>query len=110
MEKAIPIGYTWFSANIETNSNTNPWNPNNYFENAWFTDATYMTPGNEPLVDDRIIGQTAFAVFASTGAGDMWVGSLTTMSPAKMYRLLMTGVSVRYLQLTGSAVANNLSH
>lgn len=107
LEKAIPVGYTWFSANIETNSNANAWNPNNYFENAWFTDATYGTPGNEPLVDDRIIGQTSFAVFATTGTGDMWVGSLTTMSPTKMYRLLITGASSRYLQLTGSAVANN---
>ncbi|MBZ0242034.1 MAG: T9SS type A sorting domain-containing protein, partial [Bacteroidales bacterium] len=107
LQKVIPAGYTWFSANIETNSNANPWNPNNYFVNAWFTDATYATPGNGPVVDDRIIGQTAFAVFASTGAGDKWVGSLTALSAIKMYRLFMTGISARYLQLTGSAVANN---
>ncbi len=107
LEKTIPVGYTWFSANIETNSNTNPWNPNNYFEDAWFTDGTYTVLGNGSVVDDRIIGQTSFAVFATTGTGDQWVGSLTTMSAKKMYRLFMkTGSSTRYLKLTGSAVAN----
>ncbi len=94
--KTIPVGYTWFSANIKTNSETNPWNPNSYFFDAW-------TP--DPTINDRIIGQTDFAVYALVGADEKWVGSLTTIDAKKMYRLFL-GTELDLL-LTGAAVANS---
>ncbi|MDY0075737.1 MAG: T9SS type A sorting domain-containing protein [Bacteroidales bacterium] len=106
LQKTIPAGYTWFSANIETNSEDNPWNPNNYFDGAWFKDDFKTPEGGNPVLDDRIIGQTDFAVYATIAADDQWVGSLTAMSAKKMYRLFMTGGTTRYLKLIGSAVAN----
>lgn len=103
LRKAIPAGYTWFSGNIETSTGTTAWNPNTYFQDAWF-ESDYSTT-DEPTVNDRIIGQTAFAVYANTGAANEWVGSLTNMSPKKMYRLFLN--NPLYLKLVGSAVENS---
>jgi hypothetical protein len=90
----VPVGYTWFSANIKTNTEPNAWNPNNYFADAWAPD---------PEINDRIIGQTNFAVYADVEGTNKWVGSLTSLNPHKMYRLYKQTVPTS-ITLTGSAV------
>ena len=99
---AIPSGYTWFSANIKKGSEDEDWHPNTYFAGAWFNDATHLNLGF-PAENDRIIGQTAFAVYTTK-----WIGSLTAMNPAKMYRYYNSKVATPlYLHLVGSAVDND---
>jgi len=90
----IQDGFTWYSLNIQTNTQENPWNPNNYFADAW---------NPVPAIEDRIIGQTNFAVYATINTTDKWVGSLTTLDPKKMYRLYTTGSS-KVITLTGAPV------
>lgn len=67
LEIDFNAGYTWFSLNIEQ---------------------YYMQPDTifsdlSPCFDDRIIGQHSFTVFD----GEKWVGSLSELSPVKMYRM-----------------------
>jgi len=65
-------GYTWFSVN----ANPGNWNVNTIFN------------GLNPVDNDRIIGQTNFAVYYA--AGSQWIGSLTTIDPKKMYIMKLT--------------------
>ena len=57
-------GYTWFSVNLDS-ADTDP--------NTLFADLN-------PEKDDRIIGQTGFAVYDGT----RWIGSLTAIDPGQM--------------------------
>jgi photosystem II stability/assembly factor-like uncharacterized protein len=62
-------GYTWFSVNI---------NPGDMSINSVFN-------GLAASANDRIIGQTSFAVY--DGGTSQWVGSLLTIDPKKMYKM-----------------------
>ncbi|CAN2044187.1 exported hypothetical protein [Candidatus Magnetomoraceae bacterium gMMP-1] len=63
-------GYTWFSVNA---------NPGSMDCNDLFSNLT-------PAANDRIIGQTSFAVYS----GSQWVGSLSTIDPKKMYKMKLS--------------------
>ena len=78
-------GYTWFSLNV---------NPGNMSPASLFTDLT-------PCYDDRVIGQTSFALFT----GSSWIGSLSTLSMDKMYRMKLC--SAQNLSLMGEAATLN---
>lgn len=60
-------GYTWYSVNV---------NPGSMSLNSLFGNLT-------PCENDRIIGQTSFATYYGT----QWVGSLSTINPAAMYKM-----------------------
>lgn len=74
-------GYTWFSLNV---------NPGSMSPNSLFTTLT-------PCYDDRVIGQTSFALFT----GSSWIGSLTNLGLDKMYRMKLC--SAQSLSLMGDA-------
>ena len=78
-------GYTWFSLNV---------NPGSMSPASLFTDLT-------PCYDDRVIGQTSFALFT----GSSWIGSLTNLGLDKMYRMKLC--SAQNLSLMGEAAALN---
>ena len=63
-------GYTWFSVNIDSGDMDC---------NAIFSNIT-------PVSNDRIIGQTSFAVYSGTE----WVGTLKTVKPNKMYKMKLS--------------------
>ncbi|MCE1202948.1 MAG: fibronectin type III domain-containing protein [Bacteroidia bacterium] len=73
-------GYTWFSVNI---------NPGSMQPGSLF-------PGLNPCYDDRIIGQTSFALFN----GSNWVGSLTSLNANAMYKMKLC--SPRSQTISGS--------
>jgi uncharacterized protein (TIGR02145 family) len=77
-------GYTWFSVNID---------PGSMMLNDLFT-------GLSPCEEDRIIGQNAFAVVYNGS----WVGSLTAISPAQMYKMQLC--SEQSLTLEGQPAEN----
>ncbi len=60
-------GFTWFSVNV---------NPGNMDLNNLFVDL-------EPCYDDRIIGQTSFALYTGTS----WAGTLNQLLMDRMYRM-----------------------
>ncbi len=60
-------GYTWFSVNV---------NPGSMGLNDLFTEL-------EPCYDDRIIGQTSFALYT----GSMWAGTLSQLALDRMFRM-----------------------
>jgi hypothetical protein len=74
-------GYTWFSANV---------NPSSMQPSDLFI-------GLNPCNNDRIIGQSEFALYY-----DGWVGSLTNIDPKKMYRMKLC--EDQTVVLTGEAV------
>ncbi len=74
-------GYTWFSLNV---------NPGNMSPASLFSTLT-------PCYDDRVIGQTSFALFT----GSAWVGSLTNLGMDKMYRMKLC--SQQSMSLMGDA-------
>ena len=82
-------GYTWFSVN----ANPGNWNVNTVFN------------GLSPSDNDRIIGQTNFAVYYA--AGNQWVGSLSTIDPKKMYIMKLT--TGQAFNLTGLPVNPQLN-
>jgi Zn-dependent metalloprotease/photosystem II stability/assembly factor-like uncharacterized protein len=82
-------GYTWFSVN----ANPGDWNVNTVFA------------GLNPSDNDRIIGQTNFAVYYA--AGSQWVGSLNTIDPKKMYIMKLTNGQT--FNLTGLPVNPQLN-
>lgn len=91
MELNYGVGFTWFSTNIDIGS----WDVNDYF------DDDNVAP--DPEAEDRIIGQTAFAL--NTGA--TWVGGLSQINPKSMYRFrIPTGGNVaKELTIAGAPVA-----
>ncbi|NCC74192.1 MAG: PKD domain-containing protein, partial [Sphingobacteriia bacterium] len=78
-------GYTWFSVNID---------PGSMMLNDLFTSLS-------PCEEDRIIGQNAFAVVYNSA----WVGSLTEISPAQMYKMQLC--NQQDMTLEGLPVDNN---
>lgn len=95
-------GYTWFSTNIRKGTGANPWLTNPYFGGSWYDGPDYGTLGGGPTANDRIIGQTQFAVYTT-----LWIGSLTEMNPKLGYRYYnsSSGPAIsRYMHLVGSAV------
>ncbi len=76
-------GYTWFSSNVNPGS----MQPNELFYNL------------EPCANDRIIGQTDFALYYNDG----WVGSLTTLDPKKMYRMKLC--EAQFIEVVGDKVS-----
>ncbi len=73
-------GFTWFSVNV---------NPGSMLLNPLFENL-------DPCVDDRVIGQTAFALFT----GSEWLGGLTTIKHESMYRMRLC--SNQTLTLSGA--------
>ncbi len=74
-------GYTWFSVNV---------NPGNMGLNALFTEL-------EPCYDDRVIGQTSFALYT----GSIWAGTLNQLNLDRMYRMRLC--SQQSITLTGES-------
>ncbi len=91
LEMNYGVGFTWFSANVDIGS----WDVADYFHDD------NVAP--DPEVEDRIIGQTSFAL--NTGAA--WVGGLTEIDPEKMYRFrIPTGGNVaKTLTVNGAPVS-----
>ncbi|HMM11328.1 MAG TPA: fibronectin type III domain-containing protein, partial [Bacteroidales bacterium] len=73
-------GYTWFSVNV---------NPGSMQPGTLF-------PNLNPCYDDRIIGQTSFALFN----GSNWVGSLNNLGSNAMYKMKLC--SPRQQSISGS--------
>lgn len=66
-ELSFGEGYTWFSSNV---------NPGSLLINDFFS-------GLNACYDDRIIGQTSFALYT----GNSWIGSLSNLDMQQMYRM-----------------------
>lgn len=92
LEMDYGVGFTWFSANVDIGS----WDVADYFADA------NVDP--DPQTEDRIIGQTSFALHT---AGGTWVGGLTEIDPEKMYRFrIPTGGNVaKTLTVSGAPVS-----
>ncbi|MBK9290884.1 MAG: hypothetical protein IPM52_04570 [Bacteroidetes bacterium] len=78
-------GYTWFSVNV---------NPGSMAPGILF-------PGLNPCEDDRIIGQTAFALYNGTN----WVGSLNNLNPNAMYKMKLCGQRQQTIQGSPASIA-----
>jgi hypothetical protein len=90
LEMDYGVGFTWFSANVDIGD----WDVTAYFDELNFA--------NPLLAEDRIIGQTSFALY--TGAN--WVGGLTEVDPEKMYRFrIPTGNNANTFEVSGAPVS-----
>jgi hypothetical protein len=85
LELSFGQGYTWFSVNV---------NPGSMTPTSLFTELA-------PCYDDRIIGQTSFALYTGTN----WIGSLTQLGMGQSYRMKLC--STQQLSLMGEAAAFN---